>query len=207
MSEPMAKLDLKKHLKHLYAPSAKAVSVVDVPAMNFLAIDGRGDPNSAPAYAAAVEALFSLSYALKFVVKKGPQQVDYGVMPLEGLWWADDMEAFSAGDRSQWQWTLLIMQPDVVTADLVGDVMGVVAEKKPLPALRDLRFKAFAEGRSAQLLHVGPFSTEGPTIERIHQHIVGMGHDLAGKHHEIYLSDIRKGDPARWKTVIRQPFT
>jgi hypothetical protein len=202
----MTKLDLKKQLKHLYAPSAKEVSVVDVPALNYLAIDGRGDPNTGPEYASAIEALFSLSYALKFVVKKGPQQVDYGVMPLEGLWWADDMGAFIHEDRSEWQWTMMMVQPDVVTADLVGDVMGVVAEKKPLPALQQLRFESFVEGPSAQLLHVGPFTTEGPTIERIHQHIRDMGHDLAGKHHEIYLSDVRKADPERWKTVIRQPF-
>lgn len=202
----MTKLDMKKQLTHLYGPSANAVSVVDVPAMNYLAVDGRGDPNRAPEYAAAVEALFSLSYALKFAVKKGPHQVDYGVMPLEGLWWAEDMDAFSHGDRSAWQWTMMIMQPEMVTAELAAEQTSIVGSKKVLPSLTAVRFEAFTEGPSAQIMHVGPFSAEGPTIERLHRHIADSGHTLRGKHHEIYLTDIRRADPAKWRTIIRQPF-
>lgn len=207
----MSKRDLKRELRHLYAPSAKEVSVVDVPEMNFLAVDGQGDPNTTPAYTEAVEALFSLSYALKFALKKAPGGVDYGVMPLEGLWWADDLGAFIAEDRSSWQWTMMIMQPAVVTSDLVAEMTATVADKsaakkKELPALPNLRFETFTEGSCAQLLHVGPFSTEGPTIKRVHQHIREQGRELTGKHHEIYLSDIRRADPAKWRTVIRQPY-
>lgn len=202
----MTKLDLKKDLRHLYAPSAKDVAVVDVPSMHFLMIDGEGDPNHAPAYAEAVEALFTLAYAIKFAVKKGPVGIDYGVMPLEGLWWADDMSAFTTGDRSQWQWTMMIMQPDFVDASLVADITKEVARKKNPVALPLVRFEAFAEGPAAQVMHLGPFSEEGPTIERLHGFIEASGRQLAGKHHEIYLSDIRKAAPDKWKTVVRQPL-
>lgn len=200
----MKKIDLKKELKYLYQPSAKEAVLVEVPAMNFLMIDGRGDPNTSPAYQEAVEALFSVAYAVKFKVKK-TLAIDYGVLPLEGLWWADDMAAFSAGDKSDWQWTMMIMQPEFVSAALVRDTIAEVKKKKDLPALAKLRFEPFAEGKCAQILHVGPFSTEGPTIAKLHAFIVSNG-KLSGKHHEIYLSDIRKADPAKWKTIIRQPL-
>lgn len=207
---PMApeKVDVKRRLKHLYAPSAGAVTLVEVPAMNFLSVDGRGDPNTSAEYAAAVEALFSVSYAAKFAVRRGPLGVDYGVMPLEGLWWADDLSAFVSGDRSAWHWTMMIMQPEFVTPELLEEATAGVAKKKAdLVALPKLRFGTFEEGTAAQTLHVGPFSTEGPTIERVHAFITASGNALSGKHHEIYLSDIRKADPARWRTVIRQPFS
>jgi len=185
--------------------------MVDVPTMHFLSVDGEGDPNTSADYAAAVEALFSLSYAAKFAVKKGSLGIDYGVMPLEGLWWADDMEDFLTGDRSGWQWTMMIMQPEFVTPELIEEVTASVAtkaaaKKKLLPALSKVRFAAFTEGAAAQTLHVGPFTTEGPTIERVHRFIADAGKALSGKHHEIYLSDIRRADPAKWRTVIRQPF-
>src|SRR5690606_28272369 len=128
----MAKVDLKKQLRHLYGPSAEEGVSVDVPALNFLAVDGQGDRNNAPGYAAAVEALFALSFALKFAVKKGQSGVDYAVMPLEGLWWADDMDAFSAGDRSRWRWTMMIMQPQPVNPDLVAEQTSVIGNKKSL---------------------------------------------------------------------------
>lgn len=202
------KLDLKKRLRHLYGPTARRVDVVDVPSMNFLAVDGRGDPNTSAEYAAAVEALFSLSYAVKFAVKKGPVGVDYGVMPLEGLWWADDLSDFVSGERSGWRWTMMIMQPEFVTPEVIEEVAAAVAKKKPdLASLASVRFEAFEEGSAAQTLHVGPFSAEGPTIERVHEFITGSGRSLSGKHHEIYLSDIRRADPATWRTVIRQPFS
>ena len=200
----MKKIDLKKELKYLYQPSAKDVALVEVPSMNFLMVDGRGDPNTSPAYQEAVEALFSVAYAVKFKVKK-TLAIDYGVPPLEGLWWADDMAVFTAGDKSAWQWTMMIMQPEFVSAALVRDTIAEVKKKKDLPALAKLRFETFAEGKSAQILHVGPFTAEGPTIAKLHAFIVANG-KLSGKHHEIYLSDIRKADPAKWKTIIRQPL-
>lgn len=201
----MQKIDLKKELKHLYQPSAKAVVEVQVPAFNYLMVDGEGDPNTAQAYAQAVEALFAVSYTAKFMVKKGPLQTDYAVMPLEGLWWADDMATFGTADKSNWKWTSMIMQPPVVSPALVEAAMDEVRKKKALPGVERMRFESFTEGRCAQVLHLGPFSEEGPTIERLH-HFIDQIARRSGKHHEIYLSDIRRADPAKWKTIIRQPM-
>lgn len=201
----MEKLDLKRELKHLYLPPAKKVVSVDVPAMDFLMIDGQGDPNTSLAYAHAIEALYAVSYALKFAVKRSSLAVDYGVMPLEGLWWADDMSDFVTGDRSRWQWTMMIVQPQFVTSDMVDDALAA-AEKKKLATLSAVRFESFAEGRAAQTMHIGPFSDEGPVIEMVHDFIEKSGCKRWGKHHEIYLTDIRRADPATWKTVIRQPM-
>lgn len=202
----MEKIDLRSTLKQLYQARAGQVVEVDVPRMNFLMIDGQGDPNTSKDYAAAVEALFSLSYALKFMVKKGASAVDYSVMPLEGLWSADDMSSFGSADKSKWQWTAMLMQPEFVTDALVRDALSELRQKKKLDVLPRLRFESFAEGHCAQTLHVGPSSAEGPTIERLHAFIAGAGRKRAGKHHEIYLSDIRKANPAKWKTIIRQPM-
>lgn len=201
----MEKIDLKKALKRLYQPSAKEVVQVDVPTMNFLMIDGEGDPNTSQAYADAVEALFTVSYTIKFMVKKGPLAIDYGVMPLEGLWWADDMSEFTSQDKSNWKWTMMIMQPSFVTPEIIDSAIADVKMKKNPAALSKLRLEIFSEGRCVQILHIGPFSEEGPTIEKVHQFIDSRG-NRTGKHHEIYLSDIRKADPAKWKTIIRQPM-
>jgi len=189
----------------LYQASAKTVVQVDVPRMNFLMVDGRGDPNTASAYAQAVEALFAVSYAAKFMLKKGPQALDYAVMPLEGLWWADDMAVFAGADKSQWQWTLMIMQPPFVSNEIVRSAMDQTLKKKNLPAIELLRLEEFHEGLCAQLLHVGPFSEEGPSIARLHAFIDARS-GRTGKHHEIYLSDIRRAEPQKWKTILRQPM-
>jgi hypothetical protein len=199
------KLDLKKDYKHLYNPSAKEFSIVDVPPMNFLMIDGEGDPNTALAYKEAVEALYAISYALKFAIKK-IEGVDYIVMPLEGLWWADDLTTYTRGSRDGWLWTMMIAQPDVVTKKHVDAAIKASAAKKDLPALPRLRFESFTEGTAAQILYFGAYKDEGPTIQRLHAFIESNG-KLAGKHHEIYLGDPRKTSPEKLKTVIRQPFT
>jgi hypothetical protein len=199
------KIDLKKDLKHLYQPSAREVVQVDVPAFRFLMIDGAGDPNTSPDYARAVEALFSVSYTAKFMARKGPAGIDYAVMPLEGLWWSDDMASFVANDRTKWQWTMMIHQPPFVDESLLRDALAEVKRKKGLDAVDALRIERFTEGPCAQTLHVGPFTEEGPTIQRVHDFIETRA-GLAGKHHEIYLSDIRRADPARWKTIVRQPM-
>lgn len=202
----MTKLDYKKALKELYAPPSKTVIRVVVPPLQYLMIDGQGDPNTSPDYKRAVERLYAVSYTIKFAVKRRPKGADYGVMPLEGLWWADDMATFSVERKSDWRWTMMIMQPDLVDRGAVDQAIGEVRRKKQLGDLDLLRFETLDEGVCAQTMHVGPFSEEGPTIARVHAFIAASG-TLRGKHHEIYLSDIRKAEPSRWKTVIRQPMT
>ena len=202
----MQKIDFKKELKHLYKPSPKNVEIVNVPKMNFLMIDGKGDPNISQEFKDAVESLFALAYRIKFSIKQSEQAIDYSVLPLEGLWWTDDMSKFSAEDKSSWKWTLMIMQPEFVADELVRQCTQELQLKKDLVALSKIRLQSFEEGKAAQIMHIGPFSEEGPTVERVHQFIEKDGSERIGKHHEIYLSDIRRGNPANWKTVIRQPM-
>ena len=201
----MVRVDFKKELKHLYYPSMRQVAIVDVPEMNFLMVDGAGDPNTAQEYKDAVEALYSLSYALKFMTRR-EKATDYVVMPLEGLWWTGDMSKFSVEDKDAWKWIAMIMQPEYVTKGLVDKALEHVRNKN-LPALSKTRFESLHEGLSAQIMHIGPYSEEDPTIQRLHRHIKENGYKLRGKHHEIYLSDPRKSAPERMKTVIRQPIT
>ncbi|GBD92780.1 hypothetical protein BMS3Abin05_00355 [bacterium BMS3Abin05] len=202
----MAKIDYKKELKHLYRPPAAKAEIVDVPQMNFAMIDGAGDPNTTQAFQEAIDALYGLSYTLKFMVKKGDPEIDYGVLPLEGLWWAEDMAQFSTENKENWKWTLMIMQPEFITAKLFTEAVKQVGEKKNPAALQKIRFESFTEGKAAQIMHIGPFSEEGPTIKKLHDFIKAEGCRLSGKHHEIYLSDIRRSAPEKWKTIIRQPM-
>lgn len=202
----LKKIDYKKELKHLYNSSDKKIDVIDVPAMNFLLIDGRGDPNTSKEYQDTVETLYALSYALKFMIKKSKLKIDYGVLPLEGLWWTEDMSKFSVGNKKDWKWTSMIMQPEYITEGLFNEAVDQVRKKKGLPALSKVRFEVFAEGNAAQIMHTGPFSEESPTIDKVHDFIKTNNFKLAGKHHEIYLSDIRKASSDKWKTIIRQPF-
>jgi hypothetical protein len=200
----MSKIDFKKELKHLYQPPTKKFEVVDVPPMKFLMIDGHGDPNTAQGYQDAVEALYAVSYKLKFMSKKELGK-DYVVPPLEGLWWAEDMEMFTTKrDKSAWDWTMIIMQPEWITQEMVEEAAKQV-EKKGLPALSKLRLETYHEGLSVQILHIGSYDDEGPTIARMHAFIDENGYEPAGKHHEIYLSDPRKVAPEKLKTVLRQP--
>ncbi|NLG95878.1 MAG: hypothetical protein GX491_00805 [Chloroflexi bacterium] len=198
------KLSLVKELKHLYSPSAKAPALVEVPPLNFLMIDGRGDPNTSPAYQEAIEALYSLSYTLKFAIKKA-EGLDYAVGPLEGLWWVPDMREFSVDDKSSWYWTMMIAQPPPVDAAWVERARAEAVKKKGLPAIEQVRFEVYEEGLAAQIMHIGPFAEEGPNIARLHSFIKEQGCELTGKHHEIYLSDFRRTAPERLKTIIRQP--
>lgn len=201
----MKKVDLKKELKHLYAP-AKKFAIIDVPELNFLMIDGAGDPNKEQSFKDAVEALFGVSYTLKFMVKKSPSAIDYSVMPLEGLWWTDPIEAFSLVDKRNWLWTIMIMQPKWITDSLVSEAILKTMKKKQNPALDLLHFRKFNEGKSAQVLYVGPYHNEAQTIKDLHNFIDIQGYKLRGKHHEIYLSDVRKTAPEKLKTIIRQPI-
>lgn len=179
--------------------------LVEVPPLRFLCVDGHGDPNTSPAYAEAVQALYSVSYTAKFAIRKAGGDA-FKVAPLEGLWWAEDPGAFLVGDKSSWDWTMMIRQPEVVTAALVERFVDEVAEKKDLPAARRLRLEIVAEGPAAQVLYVGPYAGEGPTIAGLHDFIHEHGFALAGKHHEIYLSDPRRTAPERLRTIIRQPY-
>jgi hypothetical protein len=202
----MFKVDFKKELKHLYGPSAKAFEVVEVPPMNFLMIDGHGDPNTAQEYQDALEALYAVAYKLKFMSKKA-QGFDYVVPPLEGLWWAEDMETFTAQrDKSAWDWTMMIMQPEAITPEMVEAAIQVVAAQRDLPALPRLRLEGYHEGLAVQIMHVGSYDDEGPTLHRMHHEFIPQnGYAMAGKHHEIYLSDARKTAPEKLRTVLRQP--
>ena len=202
----MEKIDYKKELKHLYRSSAKKVEVVEVPKMNFLMIDGDGGPNH-PTFQNAIEVLFPLSYTLKFMIKKSDIGIDYGVLPLEGLWWADDMSSFIKDKKDDWKWTLMIMQPELVKKEMVVKAIEEVRKNKDPVALPLVRFESFSEREVAQIMHIGPFSEEGPTVEKVHTFIENSSKQLSGKHHEIYLSDIRRTAPARLKTIIRQPMS
>jgi hypothetical protein len=202
------KLDLKKKYKELYDPSKKEISLVTVPAFNFLMIDGEGNPNTSKDFQAGMEAIFSVSYTLKFMFKQGKlgrKVPDYGVMPAEGLWWMDDMSQFSVENKARWKWTIMLMQPDFATHDDIEKAKEAAAKKKPNAALSKLRFERYNEGLSAQIMFIGPFAEEGPTIQKIHQFIKDKGLVIGGKHHEIYLSDMRRTPPEKLKTVIRQP--
>lgn len=200
------KIDFKKQLKHLYNPSSKQVTVVDVPELNFLMLDGEGDPNTSEAYQHAIETLFAVSYALKFAIKRGESGIDFAVMPLEGLWWVEDMTQFSMENKDAWKWIAMIMQPAYVTQRLVEEAVKQVEKKKGLPSLSDMRFETFHEGTAAQIMYFGPYSEEALTIDKIHGFIRDQGYRLRGKHHEIYLSDPRRTAPHKLKTIIRQPF-
>lgn len=190
-------------IAQLYRAS-RTPHLVDVPELTFLMVDGHGDPNTSDDYAAAVAALFAVAYALRFAARRagGP---DEKVGPLEGLWWVPDMTRFSIDDKSDWDWTMMIRVPGSTAAALVERTARDVAERKQLPAARRLRLERFTEGPAAQVLHVGPFAAEGPTVAALHAFVDDAGLTLRGKHHEIYLTDIRRAAPERWKTIVRQP--
>lgn len=202
---PATKVDLLRESRALYAPG-HAPGIVEVPELLFLMVDGHGDPNVSPGYREAVQALYSVSYTLKFVIKRGPRQLDYRVLPLEGLWWVADMSRFSISRKDDWDWTAMIRQPKEVDQALLEEALRTVTARRELPAAGRVRLERFAEGLAAQMLHVGPYETEGPTIERLHAFIADQGYARSGKHHEIYLSDPRRAAPEKLKTVVRQPI-
>lgn len=200
----MVKTDWKKEMKEYYSPPKKEAVMVDVPEMNFLMVDGAGDPNTSQDYRESIEVLYAMAYTLKFMVKIEDPEHDYSVMPLEGLWWGED-ESFLFDDKSAFEWTSMIMQPEPVTEKHVAEAVKQVKEKKDPVALPKCRFESFHEGLSAQIMHIGPYAEEEPTIKRLHAFIEEHGHGLRGKHHEIYLSDPRRAAPEKLRTVVRQP--
>ncbi|MBI1276614.1 MAG: hypothetical protein GC179_00660 [Anaerolineaceae bacterium] len=204
----MIKLDLKKTYKDLYNPPSKTVSEVVVPPMNYIMVDGIGDPNNQAEFQPRVEVLYALSYTLKFASKE-QLGIDYGVMPTEGLWWVEGLKPVdpTVSDRSDWKWTLMIMQPEQITREFYDSAVEVVRRKKNPELLPNCRFEMLDEGRAAQIMHIGPYSAEMPNIERVHAYIAKRGGVPTGKHHEIYVGDPRKSAPEKLKTVLRQPFT
>jgi hypothetical protein len=180
--------------------------MVEVPPLTFLMAHGEGDPNTVVSFKEAVGALFTLAYTLKFHVKKGDLAIDYGVMPLEGLWWVDGGRPFHTSDKNSWKWTAMILQPDFITPNLVEEARAQAIKKKGLPGLSKIEVATIHEGRSAQVLYTGPYSAEGPTIEVLLRFIDERGGRPRGKHHEIYLNDPTRTAPEKLKTIIRQPF-
>ena len=210
----MKTLDLKKELKYLYAPSVKKVEIVKVPRLQFAMIDGaieKGyEPGNSPSFQEATQALYGISYTLKFMLKKRKTNpIDYPVMALEGLWWVED-GIFDITVKDNWFYTLMILQPDIIKKDIFEEGLSQVRRKRgDSSALSELRLTNFEEGSCVQVMHIGPYATEPATVERMrafaqengYRDLVGSG----GKHHEIYLGDPRKADPGKLKTVLRHP--
>ena len=204
-----SKVDFKKTMKKIYQPSSKEFIIVMVPKMQFLMIDGMGSPGDLKEYQDALAVLYPIAFKTKFLSKAKGR--DYVVPPLEGLWWADNMNDFIQGNRDKWKWTMMIMQPDWITQDMINESIEIAKENKPelSKLVPKIRFEEYDEGKAAQIMHIGPYSQEGPTIQKLHTFIKKQGGTFDGhenKHHEIYLSDPRKANPATMKTVIRQPY-
>ena len=199
------KVDLKKQIDS-YRARRGTFSLVTVPTLQFLMVDGHGDPNTSTAYRDALTTLFPVAYKLKFF-SKGELGRDYGVMPLEALWWSDDMDAFTTSrDKSRWDWTAMIMTPDWITHEHLDHVRRIVAEKNEPPALDALRLDRLDEGLSIQTLHIGGYDDEGPVLHHMHDEVIpAEGLRMTGKHHEVYLNDARRTPPEKLKTILRQP--
>ncbi len=212
----MKTLDLKKQFKSLYQPSAKKIEIVEVPKLQFAMIDGAIEkgygPGNSPGFQEAVQALYSVSYTLKFMLKKRKTNpIDYPVMALEGLLWLTEGEVFDINIKDNWSYTLMIMQPEVITQEIFEEGLAQVRRKRgDGEALSKLRLESFEEGLCAQVMHIGPYATEPATMERMREFMKENGYrdcvGLGGKHHEIYLSDPRKADPSKMKTVLRHPI-
>ncbi|MEV4672024.1 MULTISPECIES: GyrI-like domain-containing protein [Actinomadura] len=201
----MTRYDIKRELKQCYAPRNRDWALVDVPAQRFIAVDGSGDPNTSAAYARAVEALYTVAYTIKFASKRTLDR-DFVVGPLEGLWWSDRPEVFTARDKDAWQWRMLISQPDWITEDFIDDAKQTALAKKGLPAIADVRYEPMHEGLCAQVLHIGPYDDEGPILAELHgEYLAANNLRMTGHHHEVYLGDPRRSAPAKLRTVLRQP--
>lgn len=202
---PMEKIDLKKQYKTLYSAQVGEFSILDVPPLTYFALDGAGDPNAAPEYTAAVEALYAASYTLKFMSKETLKR-DYVVPPLEGLWWADDMADFITRRKNRWCWRMMILVPDFIGKAMAEEAITRAQDKKKLLALSKLRVAHLDEGQVVQTLHIGAYDDEGPILKKLHEDFLpAKGLVEAGHHHEIYLSDPRKTPVAKLKTILRQP--
>jgi hypothetical protein len=203
----MSPVDLVKQYRALYTPSSKHPAILEVPERSFVAVDGRGSPES-EAYQAAIQTLYGTAYTLKFACRNADAERDFKVAPLEGLWWGDTERPSLAelqAEREAWNWRMMIALPDDVTAAEVAAAAEAAARKRRPETPVEVRFERFEEGLAAQLMHIGPYSDEAPTIERLHAWVAEQGYELHGRHHEIYLGDPRRTAPGRLKTVIRHP--
>lgn len=201
----MEKVDFKVEFKHLYSSRSGEFTQVEVPELTFVMVDGHGNPNTSVEYAAAVEALYTISYTLKFMSQRALGR-DYKVPPLEGLWWSKDMRDFERGDKDRWLWTAMILLPEWITQEQFTEGVDAAATRKPGINLTRVRRGSFTEGLSVQTLFVGPYDDEAPTIAELHNsYLPARGLRENGKHHEIYLNDPRRTSPDRWRTIIRQP--
>jgi hypothetical protein len=201
MASTATKVDLKRELGDLYR-AYRSPSEINVPELDFLMIDGHGHPDRVPAFRDAVEALYAMAYGLKSRIK-ALEGIDYRVMPLEGLWWIPNARVWDFNDKSDWDWTLMIGQPQEA-AELVEEVCAATAERRSLPGLERLRFETFAEGHAVQAMHTGPWETERRTLERLQVFMASRGLMPVGKHHEIYLSDPSRVSPPRMRTILRR---
>lgn len=199
------KVDFKKTLKALFGPSAKDFSVVTVPTMNYIMVDGEGNPNTSTEYAEAITTLYSVAYTLKFQSKLQKDR-DYVVPPLEGLWWAEDLNAFRNRTKDNWKWTMMIMVPDWLKKADFDEAIKAAHKKNPELHVERIRFESLTEGLSVQIMHIGSYDDETPTLLRLHDEWLPQhGYKETLKHHEIYIGDPRKTNPSRLKTVLRQP--
>jgi len=195
------KLDLRKDLKLLYSPSAKEPEILKIPKFNFLMIDGEGSPETKD-FQEAVQAIYSISYTIKFILKF-EKQIDFPVMALEGLWWLKHGAPFQMGRREDWCWTLMILQPAIVTKSVLAKAIKKMQAKKEIPALENIQLESFTEGLSVQMLHTGPYATEPETMKKMKAYTAERHLIACGKHHEIYLSDPRRVKPEKMKTILR----
>ena len=197
------KIDIKKQHKHLFAPKREP-HLVEVPKFRYRMIDGEGSPQGT-AFQDAIGALYSTAYATKFRLKAAGR-ADFVVPPLEALWWADDESAFEENRRDKWQWTLMLIQPDHVSEEDSADALEVLDKKGKITAAhRSMRTEQLEEGRVVQCLYIGPYDSMGGAISTMHAFAESNGLELAGKHHDVYLSDPRRTGPEKLKTVLRRP--
>lgn len=205
----MQKIDLHKEFKYLYLPSAKQVEIVDVPPLKFAMVDGAIEPGLSPgispSFQEAMAALYGISYTLKFMSKlRNIDPIDYTVMGLEALWWVEDGR-FDISKPDNWHWRAMMLQPDHITLEMFQEALAQLHKKKPSPGLEKLHMESFHEGLCVQIMHIGPYSEEPATVARLESYANKHGYRMARKHHEIYLGDPRRSDPAKLKTVLRHP--
>ena len=202
----MTKIDLKKTLPDMYSADKHSVSIVDVPRVKYIMLEGKGDPSAGASMRYAAETLQILARTMRAINKRNPDTPDFTIMPLEAQWWAETVGAFVNDDRQRWYWNSMIALPNFITRDVFREAKKKLLKTKRIyPGLRKVKYKTVKDGLSVQLLHVGAFERQGDAIDVIHEYILENGYKLSGLHHEIYLNDMTRHLPQRMRTVVRQP--